>query len=60
MGNDHWIAEAIEVGTLIAVTDRSYMKDLYSNIHLAALVFGMHKGPWPAMVLLPRGLGNSL
>jgi hypothetical protein len=33
VGDDHWIAEAIEDGTLIAVTDGSYMKDLYPNIH---------------------------
>jgi hypothetical protein len=38
VGNDHWIAEAIEDGTLIAITDGSYMKDLYPNIHSAALV----------------------
>ena len=38
VGDDHWIADAIEDGTLIAVTDGSYMKDLYPNIHSAALV----------------------
>jgi hypothetical protein len=44
VGNDNWIAEAIEGGTLIAVTDGSYMKDLYPNIHLAALVLECTKG----------------
>ncbi len=44
MGNDHWIAEAIEVGNLIAVIDGSYMKDLYPNIHLDALVSECMKG----------------
>jgi hypothetical protein len=44
VGDDHWIAEAIEDGTLIAVTDGSYMKDLYPNIHSAALVLKCMKG----------------
>jgi hypothetical protein len=44
VGNDHWIAERIEDGTLIAVTDGSYMKDLYLNIHSAALVLECTKG----------------
>ncbi len=44
VGNDHWIAEAIEDGTLIAVTVGSYMKDLYPNIHSAALVLECKKG----------------
>jgi hypothetical protein len=44
VGKDHWIAEAIEDGTLIAVTDGSYMKDLYPNINSAALVLECTKG----------------
>ncbi len=44
MGDGHWIAKAIEDGTLIAVTDGSYMKDLYPNIHLAVLVLECTKG----------------
>jgi hypothetical protein len=44
VGDDHWIADAIEDGTLIAVTDGSYMKDLYPNIHSAALVLECAKG----------------
>jgi hypothetical protein len=44
VGNDHWIAEVIEYGTLIVVTDGSYMKDLYPNIHSAALVLECTKG----------------
>ncbi len=44
VGEDHWITEAIEDGTLIAVMDGSYMKDLYPNIHLAALVLECTRG----------------
>ncbi len=43
-GEDHWIPEATEDGTLIAVTDGSYMKDLYPNIHSAALVLECTNG----------------
>ncbi len=44
VGDDHWIAEVIEDGTLIAVTDGYYMKDLYPNIHSAALLLECTKG----------------
>ena len=44
VGDDHWIARAIEDGTLIAVTDGLYMKDLYPNIHSAPLVLECTKG----------------
>ncbi len=44
VGDDHWIAEAIDNGTLMVVTDGSYMKDLYPNIHLAVLVLECTKG----------------
>jgi hypothetical protein len=43
VGNDHWIAEAIEDSTLIAITDGSYMKDLYPNIHLAVLFWNARR-----------------
>jgi hypothetical protein len=32
VGDDDWIAEAIADESLIAVTDGSYMKDLYTPI----------------------------
>jgi len=43
VGDDHWIAEAIEDSTLIAITDGSYMKDLYPNIHLAVLFWNAQR-----------------
>ncbi len=36
--DDDWLLTAIAEGTCIAVTDGSYMKDLYPNINLAAVV----------------------
>jgi hypothetical protein len=44
VGDDNWIAEAIDDGSLIAVTDGLYMKDIYPNIHSAALVLECSKG----------------
>ena len=37
-GDDDWCAMAIAEGTCIAVTDGSYMEDLYPTINLAAVV----------------------
>jgi hypothetical protein len=37
-GNDNWMADFIREGTCIAVTNGSYMKDLYPDILLAAFV----------------------
>ena len=42
--DDDWIATAIAEGTCIAVTDGSYMKDLYPHIHLATVVLECTKG----------------
>ncbi len=42
--DDDWIVEAIANESLIAVTDGSYMKDLYPNIHSAAVVLECSKG----------------
>ena len=44
VGDDDWLAAAIANGTCIAVTDGSYMKDLYSNIQSAAVVPECTKG----------------
>jgi hypothetical protein len=44
VGDDNWIAKAIADESLIAVTDGSYMKDLYPNIHSVALVLECSKG----------------
>ncbi len=38
MGDDNWIAGSIAARSCIAVTDGSYMKALYPNIHSAAFV----------------------
>jgi hypothetical protein len=37
-GNDNWLADSIQQGTCIAMTDESYMQTLYPVIHLAAFV----------------------
>jgi hypothetical protein len=37
-GDDNWIAQSIRQGTCIAVTDGSYMRTLYPDIHSAAFV----------------------
>jgi hypothetical protein len=44
VGDDEWIAIAISEGTCMAVTDGSFMKDLYPHIHSAALVLECTKG----------------
>lgn len=38
IGDDDWLATAIADGTCMAVTDGSYMKDLYPNIQSAVVV----------------------
>ena len=38
IGDDDWIATAIAEGTCMAVTDGSYMEDLYPHIHSAAVI----------------------
>ena len=55
VGDDDWIVEAIDDGSLIAVTDGSYMKDIYPNIHSAvsSISPGMQQRPRKTMVLLP-------
>jgi hypothetical protein len=37
-GDDNWIAESIRQGSCMAVTDGSYKKNLYPDIHSAAFV----------------------
>ena len=44
VGDDHWLEEAIEAGTCRAVTDGSYIKELYPNICSAAFVFECSEG----------------
>ena len=47
--DDNWIAGSIAAKTCIALTDGSYMKSLYPNVHLAAFVLECTKGggrPW--------------
>jgi hypothetical protein len=43
VGMDNCIVEAIKKGTCIAVTEGSYMKELYPSIHLATLVLECSK-----------------
>ncbi len=43
-GETSWLAEAIADNTLIAVTDGSYMKEIYPHINLAAFVLECSKG----------------
>jgi hypothetical protein len=42
-GDDNWIAQSIRQGTCIAVTDGSYMRTLYPDIHSAAFVLECSK-----------------
>ena len=44
LGNDEWIKEAIEKGTLVVVTDGSYMRDMYPDICSAAFILECSKG----------------
>ena len=44
VGNDHWLEEAIEIVTCRAVTDGSYIKEMYPNICSAAFVFEYKEG----------------
>ena len=42
--NDGWIKEAIEGGTIVAVTDGSYMREMYPDICSAAFILECSKG----------------
>jgi hypothetical protein len=44
VGNNHWIQDSIQAEECIAVTDGSYMKDLYPNLNSAAFIFECSKG----------------
>ena len=44
VGDDGWLAAVIADGTCIAVTDGSYMKDLYPNVQLVAVVLECTRG----------------
>ncbi len=39
-----WSADAIAANSLVAVTDGSYMKEIYPHINLAAFIFECSKG----------------
>jgi len=43
-GDIGWIAEAIQDNSLLAVTDGSYMKELYPNINSAAFALECTEG----------------
>ncbi len=43
-GDASWLAEAIADNSLVAVTDGSYMKDVYPHINSAAFIFQCSKG----------------
>ena len=44
LGNDGWLKWAIERRTLVAVTDGSYMREMYPNICLAAFILECREG----------------
>ena len=44
VGSDEWIKEAIEGGTLVSVTDGSYIKERYPHLCSAALILECSKG----------------
>ena len=37
-GEDEWIEDAIQAKTLIAVTNRSYIRELYPDLYSAAFI----------------------
>ena len=39
VGKNDWIKKAIENGSCVEVTDRSYMKELYPNVFSTAFIF---------------------
>jgi hypothetical protein len=43
-GDDNWMADSIREGTCIAVTDGSYMKELYTDFLLVAFVIECSRG----------------
>ena len=43
-GDFTWLAEAIVDNSLVAVTDGSYMKEMYPNLNSAAFIFECSKG----------------
>ena len=44
VGDDHWIEDSIRTGSLVAVTDGSYIKERYPNLCSAAFVFECSEG----------------
>ena len=44
IGNDGWLKKAIEEHTLIAVTDGSYMREMYPQVCSAAFILECSKG----------------
>ncbi len=59
VGADNWIAEAMKEETCIAVTDGSYMKELYLNIHSTALVLECSKGWGRLWCSFPEAWANT-
>ncbi len=55
VGDDNWMTVAIAQGTCIAVTDGSYVKDLYLNIHSAAVVLECSQGRGGVWCSFPEG-----
>jgi hypothetical protein len=53
-GNDNWMADSIREGTCIAVTNGSYMKELYTDILLAAFVIECSRGRGRIWGLFPE------
>jgi hypothetical protein len=43
-GGDTWIEESIADGTLVTVTDGTYIRELFLNVCLAAFVLECSKG----------------
>ena len=55
-GDDNWIRGAIEGGTLVAVTDGSYIKERYPSLCSAAFVLECSKKVDGCLVPLQNGL----
>ena len=44
IGNDNWLEQSIAAGTCVAVTDGSYIRELYPNLCLAAFIIECSEG----------------
>ena len=44
VGDGHWLEDAIEAGTCVAVTDDAYMCEVFPNVCIAAFILDCSEG----------------